>query len=314
MLLLLLPLAPPTWHASTVPCTPLTYLPDDLELRCFAHACSAVPLSPRLEKVHAALMRCGLNRRAARLKLRNCIPDVDEAERQRDRMRRDSGARAAVEHEVVLMSLVAQAQQQAAPKRPTALAIAPAPSLAAAAASARSPLRRLPPLHQWAGAVRNGPVLQLRPRRLPPFLGRKREAGDESASPPTPSPPTLSPLAPSPPTQPPTQPPTLWTMAKAATARGRQRPTDKQGSGTSPPPAPPPPAPPPPPRSAPAPVASPETNGPRHSAPIARAREGALRRARSLGPSSWQLPSSASDVRPAVGVGICVLAVGALVL
>ena len=41
MLLLLLPLAPTS--VSVVPRTPLTYLPDDPDLRCFARAVSAAP-------------------------------------------------------------------------------------------------------------------------------------------------------------------------------------------------------------------------------------------------------------------------------
>ena len=284
MFLLLLPLAPTS--ASVVPCTPLTYLPDDPDLRCFARACSAAPLSPRLEKVHATLMRCGLNGPAARLKLRNCNLGVDEADWQwqRDRVRR----------EVALTSLVAQAQRQADLKRPTALAIAPPPSSALAAAIARPLIRRLPPPRLWDR------VAPHRTRRSPPWLEHKIEVGDESANPPTPSPPSPS--------------PSLWVMAKAATARARQRASDKDRSAA------PLPLPLPLPRPAPRLAASPEaverTIG-RAAAPSARTREGALHRVRSFGPSSKRppsSPSSASDARPALFGGLCVLAVGALVL
>ena len=282
MFLLLLPRAPTS--ACVVPCTPLTYLPDDPDLRCFARACSAAPLSPRLEKVHATLMRCGLNGPAARLKLRNCNLGVDEADWQwqRDRVRR----------EVALTSLVAQAQRQADLKRPTALAIAPPPSSALAAASARPLIRRLPPPRLWDR------VAPHRTRRSPPWLEHKIEVGDESANPPTPSPPSPS--------------PSLWVMAKAATARARQRASDKDRSAA--------PLPLPLPRPAPRLAASPEaaerTIG-RAAAPSARTREGALHRVRSFGPSSKRppsSPSSASDARPALFGGLCVLAVGALVL
>ena len=101
-------------------------------------------------------------------------------------------------------------------------------------------------------------------------------------------------------------------MAKAATARARQRASDKDRSAA--------PLPLPLPRPAPRLAASPEaaerTIG-RAAAPSARTREGALHRVRSFGPSSKRppsSPSSASDARPALFGGLCVLAVGALVL
>ena len=284
MFLLLLPLAPSS--VSVVPRTPLTYLPDDPDLRCFARAVSAAPLSPRLEMVHATLMRCGLNGPAARLKLRSCTLDVDEADWQwqRDRVRR----------EVALTTLVAQAQRQADLKRPTALAIAPPPSLASTAASTRPPLRRLPPLRLWDR------VAPHRTHRTPPWLEHTREVGDESATPPTPSPPTPS--------------PSLWVLAKAATAQARQRASDKDRSAA---PLPPPlPLPRPAPRLVASPEAAERTIG-RAAAPSTRSLEGALRRARSLVPSSKRPPSdpsSTSDARPALFGGLCVLAVGALVL
>ena len=275
MFLLLLPLASPT-SVSVVPCTPLTYLPDDPDLRCFARAVSAAPLSPRLERVHATLLQCGLNGPAARLKLRSCTLDVDESDWlwQRDRVRR----------EVALMTLVARAQRQADLK----------PSSASAAVSPRPLLSPLPPPRLWDRMASH------RTHRAPPWLEHKREVGDESANPPTPSPPTQS--------------PSLWVMAKAATAGARQSTSDKDRSAA------PLPLPLPLPHPAPRLVASPEaaerTIG-RAAAPSTRTLEGALRRARSLGPSPKRppnSPSSASDVRPALFGGLCVLAVGALVL
>lgn len=280
----LLLLLTPSVGISTVPGTPLTYLPDDPDLRCFARACSAAPLSPRLEKVHATLMRCGLNGHAARLKLRSCTQGVDDAEWQRDRMRRDRGARTAAEREVALTSLVAQAQRQAVLKRPTALAIAPPPSSASAAVRAQPLLRRLPTLRLRAGAWRDR-MVQHRTHWSTP--------SPPTPSPPTPSSPMLSPPAPSPPTP----SPSLWVMAKAAQAR--QRAADKDRSTALPPP--------PPPRPAPAQVASPEaaehTNG-----------RAAAHSVRTAGSSPRRLLSSANDVRPALFGGLCVLAVGALVL
>ena len=282
MLLLLLPLAPTS--VSVVPCTPLTYLPDDPDLRCFARAVSAAPLSPRLEMVHATLIRCGLNGPAARLKLRINTLDVDESDWlwQRDRVRR----------EVALTTLVARAQLQADLKRPTALAIAPPAYSASAAVSAQPLLRQLPPPRLWDRMASH------RTHRTLPWLEHTREVGDESANPPPPSPPTPS--------------PSLWVMAKAATARARQSASDKDRSAA--------PLPLPLPHPAPRLVASPEaaerTIG-RAAAPSTRTLEGALRRARSLGPSPKRppnSPSSASDVRPALFGGLCVLAVGALVL
>ena len=276
MFLLLLPLAPSS--VSGVPYTPLTYLPDDPDLRSFARACSAAPLSPRLEKVHATLMRCGLYGPAARLKLRSCTLDVEEVDwqRQRDRVRR----------EVALTSLIAQAQRRADLKRPTALAIAPPPCSACAATSARPLLGRLPPPPRlWDR------VAPHRAHETPSWLEHKREVGDEPTPPPAPS---------------------LWVMAKAATARARQRASD-QGRSAAPPP---PPLPRPAPRLVASPGAQEHTIG-RAAAPSARARAGALRRVRSPGPSSKKLPSSPSsarDGRPALFGGLCVLAVGALVL
>lgn len=273
MFVLLLPLAPSS--VSGVPYTPLTYLPDDPDLRSFARACSAAPLSPRLEKVHVTLMSCGLYGPAARLKLRSCTLDVEEVDwqRQRDRVRR----------EVALTSLITQAQRQADLKLPTALAIAPPPCSACAATSARPLLGRPPPpLRLWDR------VAPHRAHETPPWLKHKREVGDEPTPPPAPS---------------------LWVMAKAATARARQSASDR-GRYAAPPP-------PPLPRPAPRPVVSPgaqeHTIG-RAAAPSARARAGALR---SPGPSSTKppsSPSSARDVRPALFGGLCVLAVGALVL
>lgn len=277
MFLLLLPLAPSS--VSGVPYTPLTYLPDDPDLRSFARACSAAPLSPRLEKVHATLMRCGLYGPAARLKLRSCTLDVDEVDwqRQRDRVRR----------EVALTSLIAQAQRRADLKRPTALAIAPPPCSACAATSARPLLGRLPPPPRlWDR------VAPHRAHATPPWLEHKREVGDEPTPPPAPS---------------------LWVMAKAATARARQRASD-QGRSAAPPP---PPLPRPAPRPVASPGAQEHTIG-RAAAPSARTRAGALARSLGPGskkpPSS---PSSARDVcvpAPALFGGLCVLAVGALAL
>ena len=286
MLLLLLPLAPTS--VSVVPCTPLTYLPDDPDLRCFARAVSAAPLSPRLEMVHATLIRCGLNGPAARLKLRINTLDVDESDWlwQRDRVRR----------EVALTTLVARAQLQADLKRPTALAIAPPAYSASAAVSAQPLLRQLPPPRLWDRMASH------RTHRTLPWLEHTREVGDESANPPPPSPPTPS--------------PSLWVMAKAATARARQSASDKDRSAAPLPLPLPLPLPHPAPRLVASPEAAERTIG-RAAAPSTRTLEGALRRARSLGPSPKRppnSPSSASDVRPALFGGLCVLAVGALVL